>query len=80
MESITFSGWTGGIERDSQDYQMLMEKNFAGTWCGGYAILKIYDKPLENYEIINNFCSYLNRFHLQRLICCQCLPNNPYLL
>lgn len=80
MESITFSGWTGGIEQDSQDYKMLMEKNFAGTWCGGYAVLKIYDKPLENFEIINNFCGYLNRFHLQRLICCQCLPNNPYLL
>ena len=80
MESITFSGWTGGIEQDSQDYQMLMEKNFAGTWCGGYAVLKIYDKPLENFEIINNFCTYMNRFHLKRLICCQCLPNNPYLL
>ena len=77
MESITFSGWTG-IEQDSQDYQMLMEKNFAGTWCGGYSVLKIYNKPLENYEIINNFCNYRDRFGLQKVICCQCTPNNPY--
>jgi hypothetical protein len=78
LESITFSGWTGGIEQDSRDYKLLMEKNFAGTWCGGYAVMKMYDKPLENYEIINNFCKFVNRFHLQKLICCQCTPNNPY--
>ncbi len=78
MESITVSGWTGGIEQDSQDYQLLVEKNFAGTWCGGYAVMKIYDKPLENFEIINNFCNLVNRFHLQKYNCCQCTPNNPY--
>jgi len=78
MESVTFNGWNYGIEHDSQDYQLLMERYFAGTWCGGYSILKIYDKPLENYEIIDNFCDLLSRFRLQRLICCQCLPNNPY--
>lgn len=79
MESITVNGWNSGIEQDSKDYRLLMEKNFAGTWCGGYSVLKIYDKPLENYEIINNFCQYTNRFKLRRLNCCQCLPNNPYL-
>lgn len=78
MESITFSGWTGMIDEDFRDYQLLMERNFAGSWCGGYSVLKIYDKPLENYEIINNFCNFMGRFSLNRLICCQCLPNNPY--
>ena len=79
MESITFDGWNG-IEQDSKDYKLMMEKNFAGTWCGGYSVLKIYDKPLESFEIINNFCNFVNRFKLQKLICCQCTPNNPYLL
>lgn len=78
MESITFSGWTGMIDQDFHDYQLLMERNFAGSWCGGYSVLKIYDKPLESWEIINNFCDYMGRFSLQKLICCQCTPNNPY--
>ncbi len=78
LESVTVSGWTGGIEQDMADYKLLLEKNFAGNWCGGYSVLKIYDKPLENFEIVNNFCSLIDRFQLQRLNCCQCLPNNPY--
>ena len=80
MESITVNGWGEGIEFDSQDYKLLIEKHFAGTWCGGYSVLKIYNKPLENFEIINNFCNFVDRFDLQKLICCQCTPNNPYQL
>jgi len=77
MESVTFNGWNG-IEQDSSDFQLLMQRNFAGTWCGGYAMMKMYDKPLENHEIVNNFCYYLLQYNLERPNCCMCLPNNPY--
>jgi hypothetical protein len=78
LESITFDSFGGQHNQDYLDYQMLMERNFNSSWCGGYSVLKIYDKPLENFEIINNFCTFASRFSLKKIICCQCTPNNPY--
>jgi len=77
LESITFSGWSG-ISRDWDDYDLLIEKNFAGTWCGGMSTFKFYIEPLEDFQIINNFCDYKTQFNLiDPNGCIDCI-NNPY--
>lgn len=77
IDSITFNGWTG-IEQDSEDYNLLVQNNFAGTWCGGMSFFKFYIEPLEDFQIINNYCDIKNRFRLlDPKGCIDCI-NNPY--
>jgi hypothetical protein len=80
--SISWGGGTDGLKNNwhfnstdtnfpyihnSEQESLLIEDNFDGSFYGLISILRIYDKTLNNNEILQNYNFNANRFGLNKL-------------
>jgi len=71
IDNQTFSADTSGntitcppYAQDPADLELLIEKNFAGTYIGGISQLRYYIRPLGVDEIFHNFLVNKDRYDL----------------
>ena len=71
IENLVFS--KRALKRDPADENMLIEKNFAGTYMGGVSQMRFYNKPLDGSELKHNYYVNTERYGL---IDCECGNDN----
>ncbi len=62
------------------NYNIIIEKNFAGTFDGSISQFRFYIQPLSVPEIQHNFRILKNKFSLLDLFCSSCNYTPEYVL
>ena len=55
--------------RDIADEQMLIQRNFNGSFMGGLSQMRFYTEPLDASELIHNYYTNMERYGLYDCIC-----------